>query len=67
MYRYYSPILVYSAASPGYAPDIYTTSYSSILEVFAKRNDYYSNAYKMFTHLGQNEGSWAQMMSAIGK
>ncbi len=67
MYRNYSPILVYSASSPGYTPVVGTTEYSSIIEVFAKRTDAYSNAYTMFTHLGQNEGSWAEKMSGIGK
>ena len=65
MYRNYSTVLVYSANSAGYVPTIGTTKYSSILEVFGKRSDEYDNAWKMFTELGQNDGSWAEMLSAI--
>ena len=71
MYRNYSTTFVYSASSPGFTPVIGTTEYSSIIEVFAKlkggKDDEYAHAYRMFTHLGQNEGSWAEKMSAIGE
>ena len=65
MYRNYSTTLVYSASSPGYTPTIGTTKYSSILEVFGKRTDEYNDAWRIFTELGQNEGSWAEMLAAL--
>jgi hypothetical protein len=63
MYRYFSPAFVYSVSGPRYAPVIGTTEYWSILEVFTKRSD--QNAWTMFTHLGETEGTWAEKLYQI--
>ena len=66
IYRNYSTILVYSAGSDGYKTEIGTTKYGSILEVFGKRDDEYDNVWKMFTYLGLDEYSWAQILRNLG-
>ena len=63
LYRNFSTAFVYSVSGPRYAPTIGTTEYSSILEVFAKRSD--QNAWTMFIHLGETDGTWAEKLGQI--
>lgn len=65
MYRNFSTTFVYSVSGPGYAPVIGTTEYSSILMVFSKYTQAQQNAWTMFTHLGQTEGTWAEKLAQV--
>ena len=63
MYRNYSHLLMYSAASDGYKPTVEPTDYSTVLELFTK--DATRKTWWAFEHLGQNADSWAALMEKI--
>ena len=63
MYRNYSHLLMYSAASDGYTPTVEPTDYSTVLELFTK--DATRKTWWAFEHLGQNADSWAELMEKI--